>query len=59
MLLNLMVRKMMEEHYGNIREQLESLTLFQVCTVLYTVKKVSDFPVPSRDVRNQTHLGRD
>jgi hypothetical protein len=59
MLLNLMVRKMMEEHYGNIREQLESLTLFQVCTVLYTVKKVSNFPVPGRDITNQTHPGRE
>jgi hypothetical protein len=30
MFLNSVVRKMMEEHYGNIREQLESLTFFQV-----------------------------
>jgi hypothetical protein len=42
MLLNLMVRKMMEEHYGNIREQLESLTFFpvQYSTVYAQIRKL-------------------
>jgi hypothetical protein len=28
-------------------------------TIEYTVKKVNDFPVPSRDVTNQTLSGRE
>ncbi len=31
-----------------------SLNIFSIISRRYTVKKVSEFPVPSRDVTNQT-----
>ncbi len=50
-----------EDDGGALREHqgAAGVPLLLSGTVLYTVKKVSDFPVPSRDVPNQTHLGRD
>ncbi len=40
-------------------QYIESVISVRTMRIIYTVKKVSDSPVPGRDVTNQTHPGQE